>query len=154
MPSVSSDAMQARRLRELRDARRQFALAQGAAARERERVALGALWEAQRRQRILKDTLPELHGATCDVHGLRQRLRLLGVARASLLEVGMRMVTQEREAAEHAKAAQVAQARSETHRRAAERMAIMAQALRSQSRRFAEERIEEESQEIFQWQLP
>jgi hypothetical protein len=106
---------------------------------------------AEEEQQQLRAGLPEMHGIACDLAGFQQRLRLLGVARASLLEMGMRAAAADTRAAQHATQAQSAAQRGEQHRRAAERMALVARQLGARVRRRAEQSIEDELQEISTW---
>ena len=99
----------------------------------------------------LRNGLPEVHGIACDLQGFHQRLRLLGVARASLLDLGMRAAAAESKAADHGRLAEGASQRSEQHRRLAERMAMVSERLAARMRRRAEQSIEDELEEISTW---
>ncbi|WP_095377856.1 hypothetical protein [Stenotrophomonas maltophilia] len=114
--------------------------------------AEGAVLRDQQAQ--LRGSLPEVHGIACDLAGFHQRLRLLGVARASLLDLGMRAAAADSQAMGHAAQALEAATQGERHRRAAERMAMVGQRLGAQLRRRAEQSIEDELQEISSWLTP
>ena len=154
MPSARTESQRAAALQRLRDGRK--VMAQMQVARERalqlQAEAEGAGLRVQQAQ--LRGSLPEVHGIACDLAGFHQRLRLLGVARASLLELGMRAAAADSQATRHAAQAAEAATQGEKHRRAAERMAMVCQRLGAQLRRRAVQSIEDELQEISSWSMP
>lgn len=154
MRLASTEAARSRALQQLRDGR--AAMARMEAVRERQHEARAAAERqlAQDEQHALRAGIPEVHGIACDLAGFHQRLRLLGVARASLLELGMRAAAAEARASQHAQQAQQAAWRGEQHRQAAERMALVARRLGGRARRLAEQSIEDELQEISTWSTP
>lgn len=153
MPSGPSAVQRAASLRRLREGRQ--AMARMTTLRERSQQAQAedesAALRVQHQQ--LRNSLPEVHGIACDLAGFHQRLRLLGVARASLLDLGMRAASVDARAAQHAAQAEDAAVQGEQHRRAAERMALVGQRLGTQLRRQAEQSIEDELEEISTWTM-
>lgn len=154
MPSARTEAQRAAALQRLRDGRKVMAQMQVARERALQATAEAELAGLLRQQAQLRGSLPEVHGIACDLAGFQQRLRLLGVARASLLELGMRAAAADSQAMRHAAQAAEAATQSEQHRRAAERMAMVGQRLGAQLRRRAEQSIEDELQEISSWSMP
>lgn len=154
MRSTLTEAARFRALQRLRDGRGAMARMESARERLQEAQAAAERQLAQDEQQAMRAGMPEVHGIACDLAGFQQRLRLLGVARASLLEMGMRAAAADARVSQHAEQAQQAARRGEQHCRAAERMALVARQLGARARRRAEQSIEDELQEISTWSTP